>query len=90
MPVLSGVFDFNGSVGPVEGLGPLPTVKVSFFEDDEKGLMMQFEVLRNGYTYTMQYSDGTLSESKLIVPLTVVSDEGGGGGGGGGGDDPID
>lgn len=83
MPVLSGVFDFNGFVRPVEGLGPLPTVKISFYEDDEKVLMMKFEVLRDGYTYTMQYSDGELTESKIIVPLTVVSDEGGGGGGDG-------
>ena len=82
MPVLSGVFDFNGSVGPEEGLGPIPTVKVSFFEDDELGLMMAFEVSRNGYTYTMQYSDGTLKDSQVVVPLTVVSNEGGGGGGG--------
>lgn len=82
MPVLSGVIDFNGFLDDENTIGPLPVVKVSFVNDDERGLMLSFNVSRDGYTYTMQYSDGTLKESDIAVPLTVDADAGGGGGGG--------
>lgn len=76
MPVLSGVIDFNGFLDAENTLGPLPVVKVTFFKDDDLGLMMGFNVSRNGYTYEMKYSDGTLEQDKMIVPLTVTEEGG--------------